>query len=58
MLSRKPSATRGSEARAISGSKKVCCTTGQPGVLVIAIQSTIAKTTVLAAPIRIERTLC
>jgi hypothetical protein len=38
--------------------KNVCCTTGQPGVLMIATQRTTANTTVLPAPIRIERTLC
>jgi hypothetical protein len=58
MLSRNPSATRGSEASATSGLKNVCCTTGQPGVLMIAIQSSTAKTTVLPAPIRMDRTLC
>ena len=58
MLSRNPSATRGSEARAISGSKKVCCTTGQPGVLMIASHSTTANATVLTAAIRTDRTLC
>ena len=44
---------RGARRAAIPGSKNVCCTTGQPGVLVIAIQSTTANTTVLATPIRI-----
>ena len=57
-LSRNPSKTRGHAATQLSGSKKLCCTTDQPGVLMIVSQTTTANTMVEIAAMSTERTDC
>ena len=55
MLSHSPASTAGSDSHAITGSKNVACTRGQPGELVTTRTSDPAKTTVETSATSVER---